>query len=100
MLDPRQVVSEFNYLWEHGNLDAAMTLVTDDCVFTVHVSEDLVKHAGQWVGADQIRLALTMARRHYYYVLYRPVIMGTCLCASVRFNMMHTETVDIHTSRQ
>jgi len=23
-----------------------------------------------------------------------------CLCASVRFNMMHTETVDIHTSRQ
>jgi hypothetical protein len=24
----------------------------------------------------------------------------TCLCASVRFNMMHTETVDIHTSRQ
>jgi ketosteroid isomerase-like protein len=77
MLEPRQVVSEFNRLWERGDLDAAMNLVTDDCVLTVHVSEDLVEHAGQWVGADQIRMALATARRHYEYILYRPVIMGT-----------------------
>jgi hypothetical protein len=28
------------------------------------------------------------------------ISVKSCLCASVRFNMMHTETVDIHTSRQ
>lgn len=53
-----------------------MERVADGCVFTLHVSEDLVDHAGQWVGADQIRMALTMARRHYDYILYRPIVLG------------------------
>jgi len=75
--EPLQTVTEFNVHWGRGDLDAAMRLVADDCVLTVHVSEDLVEHAGQWVGADQIRLALATARHHYDYVLYRPLIMGT-----------------------
>lgn len=77
MQDALQVVSEFNRLWAGGDLDAAMDLVADECVLTVHVSEDLVEHAGQWVGADQVRSALFTACRHYDYILYRPVIMGT-----------------------
>ncbi|MFZ4808098.1 MAG: nuclear transport factor 2 family protein [Hyphomicrobiaceae bacterium] len=77
MPDPLSVVSQFNRHWERGDLDAAMALVADDCVFTLHVSEDLVDHAGQWVGSEQIRMALTTARQHYDYILYRPVVMGT-----------------------
>ena len=77
MSEPLQIVSELNAHWGRGDLDAAMRLVADDCIFTVHVSEDLVEHAGQWIGADQIRMALATARRHYEYVLYRPIIMGS-----------------------
>jgi ketosteroid isomerase-like protein len=77
MQDAPNIVSEFNRLWELGDLDAAMDLVADECILTVHVSEDLVEHAGQWIGAVQIRSALFTARRHYDYILYRPVIMGT-----------------------
>jgi ketosteroid isomerase-like protein len=74
--DARQVVAEFNRNWEANDLDAAMRLIASDCVLIVHVAADLVEHAGQWQGREQIRLALATARQHYDYILYRTLIMG------------------------
>lgn len=76
MDEPRQVVGRFNTAWEHGDLDAAMSCAAEDCVFTLHVSEDVVEHAGRAVGREQIRATLAAARRHYDYILYRPHVLG------------------------
>jgi ketosteroid isomerase-like protein len=95
MFNALRVVAEFNWHWERGDLDRAMSLVADSCVFTVHVSEDLVEHAGQWVGAAQIRAALATARLHYDYNVYRPVIMGTAgntVRVRVEFSGTHRPT--------
>jgi ketosteroid isomerase-like protein len=74
--EAREVVAEFNRCWEAADLESCTRLIAADCVFILHVAADLVEHAGQWNGREQIRLALAAARQHYDYILYRPQIMG------------------------
>jgi hypothetical protein len=60
-MDPMEVVSAFGAAWAAHDLDATLTLVTDDCVFDAtgpapdgvrHVGRDAVRAAWQAIFAD------------------------------------------------
>ncbi|MBX9924904.1 MAG: nuclear transport factor 2 family protein [Hyphomicrobiaceae bacterium] len=73
-MDAEAVVTAFNSAYQVGDLDRTFDIVADDCVFTMHLSEELVQHAGQWRGKLQIRQAIDLARSNYQYLVYQPVI--------------------------
>jgi ketosteroid isomerase-like protein len=91
-LDARSTVTALNQAWEADDLDGVIALLHETCVFHVHVSEELVDHAGASVGRAAIRAALTAARSNFDYVLYRPIILsatGTEVRQRVEFMGSH-----------
>ena len=73
---PRAVVEDLNAAWQRNDLDAVIALVADDCVFQVHVAQDVVDHAGIARGRDAVRQSLSTARANFDYILYRPTIVS------------------------
>lgn len=72
----RATVAALNKAWEADDLDSVIVCLHETCVFHVHVSAELVDHAGPSVGREAIRAALTAARLNFDYVLYRPIILS------------------------
>ena len=61
-MDPREVVEAFSAEWANHDLDAALALVTEDCVFdatgpapdgTRHVGRDAIRTAWQAIFDDR-----------------------------------------------
>jgi ketosteroid isomerase-like protein len=55
-LDPLDVVARFGAAWAAHDLDAALALVTDDCVFD---NTDPAPDGARFVGREEIRRAWT-----------------------------------------
>jgi ketosteroid isomerase-like protein len=51
-MDPLKVVEAFGAAWADHNLDAALALVTDDCVFD---ATGPAPDGTRWVGVDAVR---------------------------------------------
>lgn len=73
-MDPVTVIMDFNARYQIGDIEGALALVADDCIYTVHFAEDLVQHAGRWEGLEQIKQGIAVARSNYKYLVYQPVI--------------------------
>jgi ketosteroid isomerase-like protein len=66
-------VERFNELWAGGDIDGAMALIADDCVYALYISGELLPIGGENRGKPVIEAGLRQVRRDYEYLLFRPL---------------------------
>ena len=74
---PAEVVRRFNEVWAPGDIEGALRFIAEHCVYTLHISGDLLPFAGETAGRDDIAVALRRMRADYEYLLYRPLDLVT-----------------------
>lgn len=73
---PAEVVTKFNAAWGAGDIDAALSLIADDAVYELHISNEVLPFGGEAVGRDAIETALQRIRADWDYILYRPLALA------------------------
>ncbi len=89
---PRAAVEAFNRAWIKGDVDAALTVVGDDCVYALYISDELLPHGGETVGKERIGAVLRQVRVDFTYILFRPhnfVVDGDMCRFNVEFMYRH-----------
>jgi ketosteroid isomerase-like protein len=99
---PKDVVDAFNRCWIKGDVDGAMQVVADDCVYALYISDELLPHGGETVGRENIRAALIQVRVDFKYILYRPyafIVDGDVCRYRVEFMYRHRRSGEILSGR-
>ncbi|MFA5899136.1 MAG: nuclear transport factor 2 family protein [Hyphomicrobium sp.] len=99
---PTEIVRRFNEAWAPGNIDEAMTFVSEDAVYNLHISGDLLPTGGQTVGRVNIEAALRKIREEFEYLLYRPLDLiadGNEVRSQVEFMFRHRRSGEVLSGR-
>ena len=97
---PEQVVHKFNSAWIVGDVEAAIQLVAEDCVYALHISEELLPFGGETRGRANIKSALQMMRHQFDYLQYRPghpTVDGSKVQNQVEFMYRHRKSGEVLT---
>jgi ketosteroid isomerase-like protein len=99
---PANVVSRFSLFWVAGDIDGALSLVGEHCVYALYISGDLLPFAGETVGRANIAVALRQMRDGFEYLLYRPlelVEQGDEVRYQVEFMYRHRRSGEVLSGR-
>jgi ketosteroid isomerase-like protein len=64
-------VREFVRAWSDGDIDRAMSVVAEDAVYELHISNEVLPLGGETRGRAAITKALADVRDQFEYLLYR-----------------------------
>lgn len=101
-MTPREVVHKFVKVWAAGDLPTTMSLVAEDAVYTLHLSDELLFLGGETVGRDNIERALRQIRIEFDYLLFRPlttVARGDVVRLRMEFMYRHVATGQVLSGR-
>jgi ketosteroid isomerase-like protein len=97
---PEEVVRRFNSAWIVGDVESVIQLVAEDCVYALHISEELLPFGGETCGRANIKSALQMMRHQFDYLLYRPghpTVVGSKVHNQVEFMYRHRKSGEVLT---
>jgi ketosteroid isomerase-like protein len=100
--EPSDAVRRFNVAWAPGDIEAAMSLVDEHCVYNLYISEELLPTAGQTVGRANIEAGLRKVREDFDYLLYRPfdlIANGNEVRHQVEFMYRHRRSGEVLSGR-
>lgn len=66
-----EVVRAFVSAWAEGDIDAAMSVVSEDAAYELHISNEVLPLGGETRGRANIEKALIGVREQFEYLLYR-----------------------------
>ncbi len=100
--DPASIVRDFQKAWEANDLDAAIALMADDAIYTLHISDAIVPYGGEHRGKANIRACFTALLETFEGLLDRsfPVIVdGNNVRGQVEFIYRHRVSYHILSGR-
>lgn len=93
-----EVIIVFNERWGSGDIDGTLDLLDEDCIYTLHISEDLLPVGGETRGKAAIGAALRQLRRDYHYMMYHgfnQVSDGDIVRQQVHFMYRHRASGEV-----
>lgn len=100
--DPASVVRYFQKAWETNDLDAAIALMADDAIYTLHISKAIVPYGGEHRGKVAIRACFTALLETFEGLLDRPFpvfVDGNNVRGQVEFIYRHRVSFHILSGR-
>ena len=69
--DAGETVAQFVRVWAAGDIDASMRFIAEDCVYALHISNEVLPFGGVTAGRANIEAVLRQIRDKFDYLVYR-----------------------------
>jgi len=97
-----EVVETFLEAWIAGDVDAAVACFAVDGVYALHLSADLLEHAGEAIGRESIAEAISSFRLSFDHLQWRPLnlrVNGNIVRTQVAFKYRHRPSGEVLSGR-
>ncbi len=64
-------MAQFVRVWAAGDIDASMRFIAEDCVYALHISNEVLPFGGVTAGRANIEVVLRQIRDKFDYLVYR-----------------------------
>lgn len=91
-MDPMSVVKKFAIYWGAQDVDRSMTLLADDAVWNLNISETTLPFAGETRGRENVKAAFFTILKDWDYLYFEPTFIsaiGEIVRTHVDFRYRH-----------